>query len=345
MVTSTQFNDQFYDSISVWNKMNFTLRFISEHFFGKTFLNNSIQNWASNNQSKIYEEVKSIEKQHVSVETYNGDLSARAFSKNYVKTGKPVVIKGGAKNWQACQEWGFEFFKENYGDHPVTLTHHKDLGDDDDGGMEETNLRNIIDGLAENSKKYARFNPLLDVYPELLESLDRQWLNTIMGRGLKNHHVLFIGNKGTKTNIHNAGNENIFVQLRGKKRWLIWHQKATYVFSPEVNRAPAKASHINPNAPDLENYASFEHLPVCEIILEEGDILFVPSYLWHYVENLTPTIGIGIRWLSPGSTLRNSPLLACLELFNTSPSVFKTLDWRNGFDFNKIILANLKKSA
>ena len=202
-------------------------------------------------------------------------------------------------------------------------------------------LKEIIDGLDDNSPKYARFNPLLDNYPHLLEALNPDWITAIKGWGLFSHNVLFIGNNGTKTNIHNAGSENIFVQIHGRKRWLLWDQRATCIIDPEVNRAPAKASDIPPDNPP---FSAFSKLPVCDFVLEPGDILFVPSYLWHYVENLTPTIGVGLRWICPWTATLNNPLLALLEPLNTSPSMFTTLNFsKHGFNFNKILYANLKK--
>lgn len=338
-------NDSFFNSISGLNKLNYAIGFILEHLFGNTFLNSIISSKRNSIQQKILKDIPQAEsKPFMQIDEFN-ELDEATFRNEYVNKGKPVLIRGGAKHWEAYRVWGFDFFKDNYGSHPVYLTNHQDLGDGNDQEPETSSLREIIEGLKQESKKYARFNPLLDVYPKLLESLDRAWLNKIMGKGFKNHHVLFVGNKGTKTNIHNAGNENIFVQLRGEKRWLLWDQRATFIFNPEVNRAPAKACALNPNSPDLDEYPAYMSMPEYDLILREGDILYIPSYLWHYVENNTPTIGIGIRWISPLNSMRNSPLLSILELFNTSPSIFKTLNWKSGFDFNKIILSNLKKKV
>lgn len=321
-------------------RMNFNGRFIAEHFLGKTALSNIIDNWSQSNLKAIQKWILQFKPLRLSIPTYQNEINPKVFRQVFLNKGKPVLIKNGAKNWKAFEKWDFDFFKNNYGHHPVLLTNHKNLGDDNDQRTELTDLANIIDGLSLGSKKYARFNPLLDVHPVLKNDLDRTWLNKIMKLGLKNHHVLFIGNQGTKTNIHNAGNENIFVEIRGKKRWLLWNQNATYFLNPEVNRGPAKASNINPREP---NQAVFERIPYYECILEPGDIIFIPSYLWHYVENITPTIGVGIRWLSPSNSIKNSPLLSLLELFNTSPTIFKTLNFKNGYDFNEVILENMRK--
>lgn len=328
------------NNLPLKTRLSYNGRFIAEHFLGNTFFKSSIDKWANVNRKAIENWAKKLKPLKLTIPTYQNQISPTDFRRLFLHQGKPILIKQGAKNWKAFKTWDFNFFKQNYGNHPVLLTNHEDLGDNSNQQTELTDLETIIDGLAHGSKKYARFNPLLDVHPELKEDLDKNWLKKAMRYGLKNHHVLFIGNKGTKTNIHNAGNENIFVEIRGKKRWLLWDQNATYFLNPHVNRAPAKASKINPSKP---NESTFHKIPYYECILEPGDIIFIPSYLWHYVENMTPTIGVGIRWISPINSIKNSPLFASLELFNTSPSIFTTLNWKNGFDFNKIIVESMNK--
>ncbi len=337
-------SDDFFKHISFKDKLSFNLRFLLEHFLGFSFLMPIWNKWNKKTQENIYQSVNFIPKNKLDVQEFDNQVDPERIRKEYVRKGIPVVIRKGASSWRAFKNWDFDFFKREYGDHPVLLTNHKDLGDEK-GESTNSTLREIIEGIDKQSMNYARFNPLLDTYPELQNDLDQNWLDKARDTKLKKHHVLFIGNKGTKTNIHNAGNENMFVQIRGKKRWLLWDQNAHYIFNPEVNRAPAKASPLNPNLSKQNGFLAYDHLPYYELILEPGDIILIPSYLWHYVENLTPTIGIGNRWLSPRNTIRNNPLFAFLEIFNTSPSLFTTLDWRKGFDFNKIMIKNQKKRS
>ena len=333
----TDFN--FFNKIRRRDKLAFSARYICEHFFAFKSLTPLWRKWDQSIQANIYHSVKWIQKIKCQIQECDSTVDPASIRKEYVKKGIPVVIRNGASNWKAFQEWDFSFFKNQYGDHPVILSNHKDIGDETEEST-VSNLKEIIDGIDHNSMKYARFNPLLDTYPHLQNDLNQTWLNAARDTKIKKHHVLFIGNKGTKTNIHNAGNENIFIQIRGRKRWLLWDQKAHYIFNPEVNRGPAKASPINPNQDYVDENLAYNHLPYYEVFLEPGDIILIPAYLWHYVENLTPTIGIGNRWLSPRNTIRNNPLFAFLEIFNTSPSLFKTLDWRNGFNFNEILSQN-----
>ena len=323
--------------------IEYNLRFIFEHFLGFKIFQELIKLWDKKIQKKIYNSIKSTKEINIKIKEFDSNINPEILREKYIKKGIPFIVRSGAKKWNAFLKWDFTFFKKKYGNHPVILSNHPDLGDykNLDAGIIKSNLKKIIEGINKNSMKYARFNPLLDTYKELQNDLNQDWLDKVRNTKIKKHHVLFIGNKGTKTNIHTAGTDNLFVQIRGKKKWLIWDQKVHYIINPKVNRAPAKVSNINPNKINNSNLA-FNHLPKCEIILKEGDIIFIPAYLWHYVENLTPSIGIGIRWLSFYNSFRNNPLLANLELFNTSPSIFSTLNWRKGFDFNQILTKNLK---
>lgn len=333
-------NDRFYDKISWTLRAKYNCRFATEHLLGAMIPSAYFKNTAKRHDQSFRSILHAQNEQILDIPIIDSELPPKLIQKNFIKKGLPFVIRKGAKGWQAYKDWDFDFFKKNYGEHPVILTNHKDLGDSGDK-IEETNLSTIIEGLERESMKYARFNPLLDVYPELQMQLDQSWLDRVRDTSLKKHHVLFIGNKGTKTNIHNAGNENIFVHIRGSKKWILWDQRAYYFLNPKVNRAPAKASSFSPEEQN-NDHALFK-IPRYEVTCEPGDIIYIPSYLWHHVSNCTPTIGIGIRWLSPIQSIKNCPLFAFLELFNTSPSIFHTLNWKNGFDFNKIMIKNLEK--
>ena len=339
-MNATEINDQFYSKIPRRWKAAYTARFVSEHFLGVKPLTSYFRNKTLKHNNKIAKLLDDFPQSLLQVDQLDAKTAPKQINKNYINKGRPFVIRGGANDWQALKEWDFEFFRNNYGDHEVILSNHKDLGNEG-GEPEITDLANIIDGLNKDSKKYARFNPLLDVYPELQKSLNQEWLDKVRSTKLMKHHVLFVGNKGTKTDVHCAGNENIFVHVKGIKRWLMWDQRAHLLLNPEVNRGPAKASSYNPYQNENENMA-FMKIPRYDVTCSKGDILYIPAYLWHHVYNETPTIGVGNRWLSPRNTIVNNPMYAILELFNTSPNVFTTLNLRKGFDFNKILLKSMK---
>jgi hypothetical protein len=136
-------------------------------------------------------------------------------------------------------------------------------------------------------------------------------------------YTLFLGGKGTDTAIHNAGNENIFVQVYGQKKWRLYPMEHMAIFDPPANRSLYKYTYYKPDDPDNVRYPMSRHKDYYETVLEAGDVLYNPPYYWHHVSNPVSSIGVGCRWSNIRTALRASPLLATLELFNTNPNLIK----------------------
>ena len=49
--------------------------------------------------------------------------------------------------------------------------------------------------------------------------------------------------------------------------------------------------------------------------------------MWHAVKNLSESIGLGYRWVSPSSAIRISPFYYFLDLCAYRPSYFKAYKW------------------
>jgi hypothetical protein len=55
------------------------------------------------------------------------EISSQDFWQKYVKTGTPVVIKGGAKHTYAYQNWTAEMFSDRFGDFEVNILEGNDF--------------------------------------------------------------------------------------------------------------------------------------------------------------------------------------------------------------------------
>lgn len=335
----------FYKKIPFNLKFRYSSLFILEYFFPFLLRFIGFEESKQDCLDQIQKQVPDLSQDNLLPIPEIENISKREFVQKYQRKCIPVVFKGGATNWPAFKKWDFEFFKEHYGEDEVLISNHRILDPYSKSEPEFTNLKTVIENLGTIDAKYARFNPLLDRHPELQKDLDFDWLKKIIGRK-EDFHALFIGSKGTKTPIHNAGNDNLFFQIRGRKIWYLWDARAIYFLKPEVNRSPAKNSMYDPQNPDPNQFPALAKVPVYKTILEAGDILYVPSYAWHYVENLDHTIGVAIRWTDLMVNLRNSPLLSFLEAFNTSPNIivtFLNLVNKDKIDFNKLLLMDKKK--
>ncbi len=277
-------------------------------------------------------------------------LSREAFHTDFVARGRPVVLDGVASGWTATRRWSFEFFRANYGEDPVLLVDHPYYRASGDGRVVETTLGALIDGIvaggAEPIARYARFHPLLDRHPELKADLDLAWLEAAMHRptlGGFPFTAMFFGDGGTSTPTHCAGNDNLFLQVVGTKRWHLWPPAYRHVLDVEANHGPAKHSAYLPGAPDPERFPAMAHLDTWEAEIGPGDLLYVPPYTWHHVHNPEPSIGAALRWTSLAGTWRQDPLLTAFEFLNLRPPIWRTMWPRGPFDFNRVLAERLAR--
>lgn len=115
---------------------------------------------------------------------------------------------------------------------------------------------------------------------------------------------LFMGGPGTGTATHNAVSNNLFVQLHGVKRWVLYPPGHSPVLDPPRLGAPYFFSRLDPqaDAPDPR----LARLDGYDVTLRPGDVLFNPSFWWHRVVHETASIGVGFRWFAPWSIARSS---------------------------------------
>ena len=312
--------------------------------FGKTQSRYNQRIATSLSQSKGGSKGKSI-----SVDE-RADISPENFMEQYVIPGRPLVLKGLAADWKAVKAWDLDFFEQNYGDSPALLVNSKYLtGKDGEETFEESDLRGVINSIRNKGNKYARFHPLLERYPELLNDYDLDWVNSHMvGRRPKGKtiHNIFIGGEGNKTHMHAARSDNLFLQAEGTKRWTLWPSDYNYLCASDSNRSIFKTTSLDADKPDLSKFPAYEFADYYETTIDPGDILYIPGYTWHQVSNVTDSIGCGMRWFSPETSFRHDRLKSIMMYFSTNPSVFnpkKYLEAGGIFDFNRLITPRMAK--
>ena len=255
------------------------------------------------------------------------DLPAKEFVSKYVKKGKPVLFKGLAKNWGCCQKWSLDYFKELHGDDEI-INVANNVGE---VPIEKMTLAEIIDQILQGNSKYYRFYPLLKRHPEHIKDFDYNWLRNRRTTNVAEVFQVFIGAAGTETPIHNAGVCNLFVQAYGTKKWMLYPKNMISVIDPEpvVNfhrGAPfRKGEPFNPFNPDYETYPLYEKIDRYEVVLEQGDVLWNPPYMWHTVRNETDAIGVGYRWIDFPLNIRIDPVYGILDLFVKNPPIWKSI--------------------
>jgi hypothetical protein len=75
---------------------------------------------------------------------------------------------------------------------------------------------------------------------------------------------------------------------------------------------------------DDPHYPLLKHAIRYEILLDEGDVLWFPSFYWHYVENLTENIGVTYKFTEFGESFKLSKVMTALFFMATRPTIFES---------------------
>lgn len=240
--------------------------------------------------------------------------------------GAPVVIRGAARSWKATTTWSLDWLAEHHGDH-VVPTDDRDA----DGDIHSVPLREAVERTRAGQSGYARFSPLLLERPELVDDLDLSYLLQVTGtraRGVL--FQLFSGGIGTRTETHCAIGNNAFVQVHGEKIWRFVAPQYSAALRPLPFGRPYFASATTLHDPSL---ATHPDVPIHEVHLQAGDVLLVPPFWWHQVDNPTESIGVAMRWHHPMQALRQSAFMTAMTLTARHPNVVQANKDRRRFGF------------
>lgn len=282
------------------------------------------------------------------------NLSKEDFFNNYFKKNIPVIFSNQAKDWVCREKWTFDFFENNCGDLHALLVDAEGLtGYNTKGEYDVLHLRELIQSIKNGGQKYLRFSPLISRNKFLIKDINLKWLRKMrsklcLGEGFQ----LFIGPAKKETPLHNAITCNLFVMLQGDKHWRLYPAHMAPLLKPVSKRTVFHSSPFNFKSPDYNTYPLTKYLCGYDAFLKQGDVLYVPPYMWHHVTNTTPSIAFGYRYNHYLSALRSSKTLSLSRILANDPPLWRSffydftdfnLVWANSLGRHKQVLEKLAK--
>ncbi|MEM1171555.1 MAG: cupin-like domain-containing protein [Cyanobacteria bacterium P01_H01_bin.35] len=226
-------------------------------------------------------------------------ISKEEFLAKYYATNTPVVITNMMTEWQALSLWTPEYFKTHYGDTDVEIQDNRnsDAQYEINKGRHKRELKlskyvdMVVNGgdtndyyMVASNRNFQRdkIKNLLDdinVYPDFLDSS-----NT------KGKIKLWFGPGGTITPVHHDQTNLIGAQIYGRKLWRIISPDQT----PFLYNYQTVFSQVDLENPDYYRYPLFKKVKILEVILEPGEMIFIPIGWWHQVKSLNVSISLSL---------------------------------------------------
>ncbi len=215
-------------------------------------------------------------------ETFDRDTLGQAW-----KQSLPAVFKGAATRWRAFRKWTPEYLSTQLAGTEVVVRRYDPKGS---ASFMEQSFHQT------RKLKFPQYLETLEADPswaireswELFEGapLARDLpLSRLLPRRRLSFH-LWCGPSGYVTGLHaDLVDLNLLVHLRGRKHVTLFHPDQApflYVNTPDSVDG-GLYSEVNVPDPDLGRFPLYEKASSTSVVLEPGDVLFIPRGWWHYV--------------------------------------------------------------
>ena len=221
-------------------------------------------------------------------------LSRQDFLRDYYTTNRPVIIQGAMDNWAAIDKWTPAWLKQHFGERMVEVQANRNSDPLYEINMKKLQKQLLFSDYIDMVKNHESTNDFyitasntsknMEALKELWDDIDMlpEYLDTQSDR----KGFFWFGPAGTITPLHHDLTNNFMAQVCGRKLIKLIPACQT----PYVYNHLHCYSQIDMDNIDYERYPLFKNANVIELILEPGEVLFLPVGCWHYVRGLDITI-------------------------------------------------------
>lgn len=268
-------------------------------------------------------------KNQFSVDEISANISKDEFVANYVANNKPAIIRGFASEWQAVKTWDLNAMLEHFGGLNVLCSQsashkHPDLNNACHNRhipkpiKMSDYLQSCASSSAQDASKLALNRLIFDSgegcnyrHHIQLSKVNRDFIQPeLIDKSNFEIGVLWVQAQSTQSWVHTDAFENLFVQVRGKKRFVLFApEDARYMYNTRKFGAYCE---VDVFSPDLVKHPLYEKATAIEVCLDAGDLLYLPAFWFHAVESID-FFNISMNWwYRPESLIVSQPSLQYL---------------------------------
>lgn len=242
-------------------------------------------------------------------------LSPDDFIERYVRLRRPVVVSGGLRDCVAHRLWNLDYLRQRAGDRNIVLKQWDDTGihlsrarlADYIDSLECFEFRRKDDAVTEQMPAYLHDVPLTSILPRAavdLEGFPTDFFPGWYGRAWTNFAQLFLGPSGSVTPLHFdcLMTHNLFFQVIGRKRFtLIPHEQIEYCYPYGW-----RWCEVDVENPDYDRHPLYRMASPTEVVVEPGDVLYLPPGALHHVRSLDCALSFNVDWHTKTSALQGA---------------------------------------
>lgn len=225
--------------------------------------------------------------------------SPEEFERRYQEPGRPVLVSGVVDKWPAASLWSPDFLRAEVGQNMVPVSFMSTTGDYAGAVRKKMPLSEYVAALSQDDegsggKVYLGEVSLEKFFPQLLAHVERP---AFVRHEDPLNAVLYFGKKQfSQLHYHPLGSATL-CQVYGRKRvWLYPPEQTRYLYKYPWYSPNHNMSLTTSPAPDPARFPDFSRAKGIELLVEPGQLLFIPIYWWHAIQNEETNIAAVFFW-------------------------------------------------
>ncbi|WP_322652070.1 cupin-like domain-containing protein [Nostoc sp. ChiVER01] len=238
-------------------------------------------------------------------------ITSEDFIAKYVNKSKPVIISGIIPKWDCFSKWSLQYFQSIAPNLNIYAKHFQN------GQIKVENFpiheyANILEEYEKTKNQtemdilppYSHDTPLFSLIPALVKDVQTfplDYLPKWYAYKWWRYCQFFIGSSNSLTPLHFDCllTNNLFFQIVGRKQFtLLLSEESQYCY-----RYNWRWFKVDPEKPDLEQYPLFKNAKSIKVIVNPGEILYMPPGTLHHVRSRDMSISFNIDWHTQKSVL------------------------------------------
>lgn len=240
----------------------------------------------------------------------SADLTAEEFLDNFYAPGRPVLLCGAIDSWPALRKWTPEYLRNLIGSATIECQGgrrgNSSFELDKDLHKRQMPFDRFIDQIVTDSGNdlyLTAYNSASNAVALAPMAADVGKIDTLLDySGGQEAGLAWIGPQGTFTPLHHDLTNNLLVQLVGRKRVVMASPAETPKLYNHLHVFSEIGNLTDPQL-DLSAYPKLRDVRLLEVVIEPGEMLFVPIGWWHQVEALDFSVSMtytNFRWANEG---------------------------------------------
>ncbi|MBF6139737.1 MULTISPECIES: cupin-like domain-containing protein [Nocardia] len=209
----------------------------------------------------------------------------------------PVVIRDVATAWPVFEDYQPQRLREKYRTEKVyALTSTTNVFTQETSPVELLEYGDVMDAVFDTPRPDKKYYSRAAANPK---PLAEQLPATVGGRTQSTAaSSVWMGQSGNLTPLHNDPWHGLLIQLHGRKRVRLFPPNEYHNVYGIVPRRVNDPYTRLPDQfdPDTADYPRLRRATSYDVVLDAGDVLYIPMFWWHQVESLDASISYVARY-------------------------------------------------